>query len=69
MIDASRGPAHLAIDLGAGSGRAFLGELRGGILCIGEIHRFSNEPVAAREIVALRRDPALGRSSTRAFAR
>jgi len=35
----------LAIDLGAGSGRAVLGELTDGILSIREIHRFANEPV------------------------
>jgi len=36
---------HLAIDLGASNGRAFLGELHVGVLCIREIHRFLNEPV------------------------
>jgi rhamnulokinase len=37
----------LAIDLGAGSGRAMLGELTDGILILSEIHRFANEPVFA----------------------
>ena len=38
--------AHfLAFDLGAESGRALLGTLDHGILDVGEIHRFSNEPV------------------------
>jgi len=37
----------LAIDLGAGSGRAMLGELTDGQLIISEIHRFVNEPVFA----------------------
>jgi rhamnulokinase len=36
---------HLAIDLGASNGRAFLGELRSGTLRIRELKRFSNEPV------------------------
>jgi len=35
----------LAIDLGAGSGRAMLGKLTDGILTLREIHRFANEPV------------------------
>ena len=38
--------AYLAFDLGAESGRAFLGKLRSGVLEIREIHRFPNEPVA-----------------------
>lgn len=36
---------YLAFDLGAESGRAFLGSLRDGSLDIREIHRFANEPV------------------------
>lgn len=36
--------SHLAIDLGATSGRAMLGSLRDGGLEIREIHRFSNSP-------------------------
>ena len=35
----------LAFDLGAESGRAMLGRLRGGVLDLTEIHRFVNEPV------------------------
>ena len=35
----------LAFDLGAESGRAMLGQLRGGTLDLSEIHRFVNEPV------------------------
>lgn len=37
---------YLAIDLGAESGRAILGELAGGRLAIEELHRFPNGPVA-----------------------
>lgn len=37
--------AYLAIDLGAESGRAILGRLRGGILTVEEVHRFPNEPL------------------------
>ena len=36
---------HLAIDLGAGSGRAILGRLEGDALQIEEVHRFHYEPV------------------------
>ncbi|MDY7108912.1 MAG: rhamnulokinase family protein [Planctomycetota bacterium] len=36
--------AHLAIDLGAESGRAFLGVLDGEDLALHELHRFTNEP-------------------------
>ena len=36
---------YLAFDLGAESGRAFLGSLQNGKLGIEEIHRFPNEPV------------------------
>jgi len=35
----------LAIDLGASSGRAMLGEITDGVLTLREIHRFANEPV------------------------
>jgi rhamnulokinase len=41
----SAGAAYLAFDLGAESGRAFLGKLRSGVVEIREIHRFPNEPV------------------------
>lgn len=44
--------AYLAIDLGAESGRALLGHLRGGALTVEEVHRFPNEPI--REAGALR---------------
>ena len=37
--------AFLAIDLGAESGRAMLGHLRGGVLALDEICRFPNEPI------------------------
>ncbi len=36
---------HLAIDLGASSGRGILGSIDNGILTLREIHRFSNDPV------------------------
>jgi rhamnulokinase len=39
------GAHFLAFDLGAESGRAMLGRLRGGVLELNEIHRFVNEPV------------------------
>jgi rhamnulokinase len=38
-------PRFLALDLGAGSGRAMLGSLHAGALELREIHRFPNEPV------------------------
>lgn len=39
----------LAIDLGAGSGRAVLGTLRNETLELEEVHRFANEPVTLRD--------------------
>ena len=36
---------YLAIDLGAESGRALLGSLADGKLCVEELHRFPNIPV------------------------
>ena len=36
---------HLAIDLGASSGRGILGTVENGKLSLQEIHRFSNDPV------------------------
>jgi rhamnulokinase len=36
--------AHLAVDLGAGSGRAMLGVLEGDRLDLAEVHRFENRP-------------------------
>lgn len=37
-------PLHVAIDLGAGSGRAILGRLDGGPLLLEEVHRFDYAP-------------------------
>jgi rhamnulokinase len=45
MAGTSNTETWLAFDLGAESGRAFLGSLRDGKLDIREIHRFANEPV------------------------
>lgn len=39
------GSHYLAIDLGAESGRAMLGQLDGGRLALSELHRFPNTPV------------------------
>lgn len=39
--------AHLAIDLGAGSGRAFLGRVGPGVLSFEEVHRFHYQPRTA----------------------
>ncbi len=36
---------YLALDLGAESGRAMLGELNGGVIKLHELHRFANTPV------------------------
>jgi rhamnulokinase len=38
-------PAYLAFDLGAESGRGFLGELQNDRIALREIHRFPNQPV------------------------
>ena len=45
MPGSSNAQTYLAFDLGAESGRAFLGSLSEGTLDIREIHRFANEPV------------------------
>lgn len=45
MSGTNNSTTWLAFDLGAESGRAFLGSLKNGILDINEIHRFANEPV------------------------
>lgn len=37
-------PCHLALDLGAGSGRAFIGRVGPGTLACDEVHRFSYAP-------------------------
>ena len=39
---------HLAIDLGAESGRIFVGSVQGDVLQVREVHRFSNQPVTYR---------------------
>src|SRR5215471_12456672 len=45
MNDIAHAKAHLAVDLGAESGRVFIGSCDAGVLSIREIHRFSNHPV------------------------
>ena len=45
MIGENMNRKVLAIDFGASSGRAVLGELKDGKLSLTEIHRFSNDPV------------------------
>ncbi len=45
MHKASSSKAYLAFDLGAESGRAFLGHLHAGVLRIEEVARFANAPV------------------------
>ena len=42
---------YLAIDLGAGSGRAIVGTVADGRLTLDEVWRFANEPVMARGVV------------------
>ncbi len=37
--------AHIAVDLGAESGRVFIGRRERDILCVRELHRFANHPV------------------------
>src|SRR5579885_1506635 len=45
MKQIAHGKIHLAVDLGAESGRVFTASRENGLICIREIHRFSNEPV------------------------
>ncbi|HMS55147.1 MAG TPA: hypothetical protein PKA27_07065, partial [Fimbriimonadaceae bacterium] len=40
---------HLAIDIGAESGRGMLGWIEDGRLCVDEIHRFPNAPLAEED--------------------
>ncbi len=42
-------PIHLAIDLGASSGRVIAGKVAGGTLSLEEVHRFDNEPVMIQD--------------------
>ena len=39
---------YLAFDLGAESGRAFVGSLEDGHLAVEELYRFSNSPIAVQ---------------------
>jgi len=41
----------LAFDLGAESGRAMLGQLRGGVIDLSEVHRFANTPLRERDSI------------------
>ncbi len=65
----------LAIDLGASSGRAVVGQLEGGVLTLEEVHRFANGPVtvngslrwdAAALEAQIRRGVELARESVQA---
>ena len=40
--------AYLALDLGSGSGRAIVGTIVDGRICLDEIYRFGNVPVKVR---------------------
>ena len=42
-------PVHLAIDLGASSGRVIAGQLDDGVLSLQEVHRFVNDPVTIQD--------------------
>lgn len=42
-------PIHLAVDLGASSGRVIAGSIRDGKLSLEEVHRFANDPVRVQE--------------------
>jgi rhamnulokinase len=44
-----QGPVHVAVDLGASSGRVIAGSVAGDKLSLQEMHRFSNEPVRVQE--------------------
>lgn len=47
------GKKVLAMDFGASSGRAMLGQATDGKIELTEVHRFSNDPVLARGVVIL----------------
>lgn len=42
-------PVHLAVDLGASSGRVIAGWLEDGKLTLDEVHRFANDPVRVQD--------------------
>jgi rhamnulokinase len=45
----SKSPVHLAVDLGASSGRVIAGVLREGLLTLEPVHRFGNDPVRIQD--------------------
>ncbi len=45
----SENPVHLAIDLGASSGRVIAGSIQQGKLVLEEVHRFTNDPVRVQD--------------------
>ena len=42
-------PVHLAVDLGASSGRVIAGSVQNGRLVLEEVHRFENNPVHVQD--------------------
>lgn len=42
-------PIHLAVDLGASSGRVIAGKIADGVLTLEEVHRFTNDPVMIQD--------------------
>lgn len=42
-------PVHLAVDLGASSGRVIAGRIENGVLTLQEVHRFANDPVMIQD--------------------
>ncbi len=46
----------LAVDLGASSGRAILGELKDGKIALKEVNRFPNKPIYKRGILSWNTD-------------
>jgi rhamnulokinase len=49
MLVTDPSPVHLAIDLGASSGRVIAGSLHGGKLVLESVHRFDNDPVRVQD--------------------
>ncbi|EMI18901.1 hypothetical protein RMSM_04174, partial [Rhodopirellula maiorica SM1] len=42
-------PVHLAVDLGASSGRVIAGSLQNDRMQLAEVHRFANDPVTIQQ--------------------
>ena len=59
----SDSPVHLAVDLGASSGRVIAGVKSNGKLALESVHRFDNDPVRVQDTLAVGCDRTVARDS------